>query len=105
MRYRLFLSIATASVLGSTAFAGTMGPMNASKDRTWVGSVSAGPVWERGGKTQTFFLAPDIEKTYAARKSTNAIASGELFAGIQKVFWLDANISPEDDNFRPSRHG
>ncbi|HFL3415691.1 TPA: hypothetical protein ACG3NL_001754 [Legionella pneumophila] len=27
MKYRLFLSIATASVLGSTAFAGTMGPV------------------------------------------------------------------------------
>jgi opacity protein-like surface antigen len=36
-------------------------------------------------------LAPEIEKTYAARKSTNAIASGELFVGIQKSLtsqWL-----------------
>lgn len=91
MKYRLFLSIATAGVLGSTAFAGTMGPVVPSKDWTWVGSVSAGPVWARGGETQTFFLAPEIEKTYAARKSTNVLASGELFVGIQKTWssqWL-----------------
>ena len=34
MKYRLFLSIATASVLGNTAFAGTMGPVIPSKDWT-----------------------------------------------------------------------
>ncbi len=91
MKYRLFLSITAVSVLGSTAFAGTMGSVVPSKDWTWVGSVSAGPVWARGGETQTFFLAPEIEKTYAARKSTNALASGELFVGLQKSWssqWL-----------------
>ncbi|HBD7044715.1 TPA: porin family protein [Legionella pneumophila] len=91
MKYRLFLSIATAGVLGSAAFAGTMGPVVPSKDWTWVGSVSAGPVWARGGETQTFFLVPEIEKSYRARKSTNALASGELFVGIQKTWssqWL-----------------
>lgn len=91
MKYRLFLSITSAGLLGSTAFAGTMGAVVPSKDWTWVGSIAAGPVWARGGETQTFYLAPEIEKTYAARKSTNAIASGELFVGIQKSFssqWL-----------------
>lgn len=91
MKYRLFLSIATASVLGSTAFAGTMGPVIPSKDWTWVASIAAGPIWASGGETQTFYLAPEIEKTYVARKSTNAIASGELFVGIQKSLtsqWL-----------------
>ncbi|MCC5792586.1 MAG: porin family protein, partial [Legionellaceae bacterium] len=91
MKYRLFLSLAAASVLGSTAFAGTMGSAISSKDWTWVGAVSAGPVWARGGETQTFFLAPELEKTYTARKSTNAIASGELFVGLQTALsspWL-----------------
>ena len=84
MRYRLFLSVVTAGVLVSTAFAGTMGPVTPSKDSTWVASIAAGPIWARGGETQTFYLTPEIEKTYAARKSTNAIASGELFVGLQK---------------------
>ncbi|HAT1746054.1 TPA: porin family protein [Legionella pneumophila] len=91
MKYRLFLFITAAGVLGSTAFAGTMGPAVPSKDWTWVSSIAAGPVWVRGGETQTFFLAPEIEKTYAARKSTNVLASGELFVGIQKTWssqWL-----------------
>ncbi|MCC5792255.1 MAG: porin family protein [Legionellaceae bacterium] len=91
MKHRLVLSLITAGVLGSTASAGTMGPVMAIKYWTWVGSVSAGPVWARGGETQTFYLAPELEKTYAARKSTNAIASGELFVGIQKPLtsqWL-----------------
>ncbi|HAT1762786.1 TPA: porin family protein [Legionella pneumophila] len=91
MKYRLFLFITAAGVLGSTAFAGTMGPAVPSKDWTWVSSIAAGPVWARGGETQTFFLAPEIEKTYAARKSTNVLASGELFVGIQKTWssqWL-----------------
>ncbi|HAT1822595.1 TPA: porin family protein, partial [Legionella pneumophila] len=71
MKYRLFLSVATAGVLGSTAFAGTMGLVIPSKDLTWVGSIAAGPIWARSGETQTFYLAPEIEKTYAARISTN----------------------------------
>lgn len=92
MKYRLFLSIIVASVSGSTAFAG--GAMESgipSKDWTWVGSIAAGPVWARGGETQTFFLTPDIEKTYLASKSTNALASGEIFLGLQKSLtsqWL-----------------
>ncbi|HAU0262639.1 TPA: porin family protein [Legionella pneumophila] len=91
MKYRLFLFITAAGVLGSTAFAGTMEPAVPSKDWTWVSSIAAGPVWVRGGETQTFFLAPEIEKTYADRKSTNVLASGELFVGIQKTWssqWL-----------------
>jgi opacity protein-like surface antigen len=84
MKYRLFLSMATAGVLASQASAGIMGPV-ASEEWTWVGSIAAGPVWARAGETQTFYLAPDIEKTYVAGKSNNAIAAGELFVGIQKA--------------------
>lgn len=91
MKYHSFLSIATASLLASQAFAGTMGSVVPAKDWSWVGSISAGPVWARGGDTQTFSLAPEIEKTYSARKSSNAFASGELFVGVQKALssqWL-----------------
>ncbi|HAT8178267.1 TPA: porin family protein [Legionella pneumophila] len=84
MKFRLFVFFAMTLVMVTQASAGTMGPVMVSTDWTWVSSVSAGPVWARAGETQTFFVAPEIEKTYAAQKSTNAIASGELFAGIQK---------------------
>ncbi len=49
-----------------------------------VATLSLGPVWERSGKTQTFYLAPNIEKTYAATPRTHALMDGELFLGIQK---------------------
>ena len=91
MKHHLVLSLVTASVLASQVSAGTMGTVAPPKDWTCVGSVSAGPVWVRGGETQTFYLAPEIEKTYAARISTNALASGELFVGLQKLLssqWL-----------------
>ncbi len=90
MKHRLVISAFTASMLVSTVSAGTMGPpVMPPKDWAWVGTVGAGPTWARGGATQTFYLVPEIEKTYAARKSSNALATGELFAGIQKA------LSPE----------
>lgn len=54
---------------------------------SFVASLSGGPVWENGGKTQTFFLAPQIEKTFAKNKTTDALAEGEVFVGIQKPLY------------------
>lgn len=76
----------SASLLATSALAGTMGPVTQHPDWAWVGTFSAGPVWESGGSTQTFFLAPGIEKTYAADKSSSALFHGEVFLGVQK--WL-----------------
>ena len=49
-----------------------------------VATLSVGPVWESGGNTQTFYLAPNIEKTYAANHASHALIDGEIFLGIQK---------------------
>ena len=49
-----------------------------------VFTISAGPVWATAGATQTFYLQPEIEKTYFANKSTTVLADGELFIGIQR---------------------
>lgn len=38
-----------------------------------VATLSLGPVWESAGNTQTFYLAPNIEKTYAANPMILAI--------------------------------
>jgi opacity protein-like surface antigen len=48
-----------------------------------VASLSAGPVWEHAGQTQTFYLTPEIEKTYVANNNTNTLADGEFFIGVQ----------------------
>ncbi len=85
MKYTGILSIAAAIMLTCPqSIAGTMGPIAAIKDWTWVGTISAGPIWESAGNTQTFYLAPDIIKTYAASNLTNALTDGEVFVGIQK---------------------
>jgi opacity protein-like surface antigen len=66
----------------SLADAGSMGQFV--PQWRWVGSLSAGPAWENAGATQTFNLTPEIEKTYSANKSTNAVADVELFLGSQQ---------------------
>jgi len=86
MRKHFFISLVIAGILNGHAMAGTMGSIKPEKDWSLVGALSAGPVWARGGETQTFYLAPQIEKTYVARKSTDALASAELFIGLQKYF-------------------
>lgn len=82
--------ILSSTFLVGNALAGTMGPVT-QRDWGWVGTLSVGPVWENEGSTQTFYLAPEIEKTYAAHKPSTALPSGELFVGIQKSLstqWL-----------------
>lgn len=86
MRAAAVLSI--ASILSCTqSIAGPMGPVGlgeTQKSWNWVGTISTGPVWEGAGQTQTFYLAPNILKTYAAEHTTHALFDGEVFAGIQK---------------------
>lgn len=74
----------SASLLTSSTLAGTMGPVTEQPDWTWVGTFSVGPVWNSGSTTQTFYLAPDIEKTYAGNQSTSTLFHGEVFVGLQK---------------------
>lgn len=62
-----------------------MGSVTEQPTWAWVGTLSAGPVWQGGGTTQTFYLTPDIEKTYTADKSTSALFDGEVFLGLQKA--------------------
>jgi opacity protein-like surface antigen len=47
-------------------------------------SLSLGPAWSSHGSTQTIFLRPNVEKTYAASQIGSTLASGELFYGLQK---------------------
>jgi len=75
----------SAGLLTGNAFAGAMGPVTYQPEWAWVGTFSAGPVWENGGRTQTFYLTPEIEKTYTANQSNNALFDGEVFVGLQKT--------------------
>lgn len=50
----------------------------------FVATLSLGPVWESAGDTQTFYLTPSIEKTYAAQHVSHALLDGEVFLGLQR---------------------
>jgi opacity protein-like surface antigen len=53
-------------------------------DTAWVVEVSGGPSWTQNGKSQTFNLSPDIEKSYIANQSKSTLITTELFLGIQQ---------------------
>ena len=74
----------SASLLATTGWSGTMGVA----PPVWrsVSALSVGPVWGHGGETQTFYLAPEIEKTYVAKKSNGTLVDGELFFGAQRDY-------------------
>ena len=50
----------------------------------FVSTLSSAAVWARAGQSQTFYLTPQIEKTYAATKSAHILSVGEIFMGLQR---------------------
>lgn len=85
MKKNSVVLLLSASFLTFSANAGTMGPVTVQPDWTWVGTLSAGPVWSSGDTTQTFYLTPEIEKSYVASQSTHTLFDGEVFLGVQKA--------------------
>lgn len=66
--------------------AGSLLAFQAEADNTGlslVSSLSVGASWAKGGETQALYLTPGIEKKYVADKTSNVLASGELFIGVQ----------------------
>jgi opacity protein-like surface antigen len=74
-------------------FNNTYADKSGAVESSWkrVFTFSAGPSWSQNGKTQTFFLQPDIQKTYDAQTSDKTLASGEVFLGLQRAF--NTNLS------------
>lgn len=77
------MMVMVIAIASNTLFAGSMGAINANPE-TFVTTLSLGPVWTAAGQTQTLFLAPGVEKTYAVDKSSQAVFDGELFVGKQR---------------------
>ncbi len=76
-------SIIVGTLLGCFITNGALAT-TAKPDWAWVGTLSAGAAWEVAGNTQTFYLTPEIEKTYKANRPTHGLFDGELFLGVQK---------------------
>lgn len=71
------------SIIGLLGFLPLMACANPT-DNHYIVSLSLGPTWAYVGESQTFYLAPEIEKTYAANKKHTVLAEGEIFLGMQK---------------------
>jgi opacity protein-like surface antigen len=85
MKKNSVVLMVSASLIAGNALAGPMGPLKQNQsDWGWVGAISAGPVWARGGETQLLFLTPELERTYVANKSTKTLFNGEAFLGLHK---------------------
>lgn len=69
-------------LISPVVISGTMGP--SVKETRFVGILSGAAIWENAGKTQTFYLAPGVEKSYVADSGTHALAEGEIFLGFQR---------------------
>lgn len=52
---------------------------------SYVVALSAGPALSNNGHTQTIRLQPDLEQTYAASNTSQLLASGEIFIGLQQT--------------------
>lgn len=86
MRKKNYIKLFVVSCFMNTAMAGTMGAMDPMFTRHWFAALSGGPVWAKAGKTQTFYLAPEMEKSYVANKGANTLPAGELSTGVQMSF-------------------
>ena len=64
--------------------AGTMGELFEPDTSAYIAALSLGPTWAPKSTNQTFFLQPDIEKTYAAGGNSQSFITDELFLGRQK---------------------
>lgn len=84
-----FLLLLISSIISGGATAGAeniFAWLGLPSNYPWVATLSTGPVWNGDGKDQTFFLAPEIEKTYRAKQTNNALIAGEIFLGLRQPF-------------------
>ncbi len=58
-------------------------PLNEPVPMKYIVTIGLGPASNGGGTSQTFFLQPDIEKTYTATSTRHTLVMGALFAGVQ----------------------
>jgi len=79
------LCSAVLAVMSAPSYSGTMGSIDQPSGS--VLTLSLGPTWNDGARTQTVFLAPEIFNTYSADRDTHTLGSGELFLGWQEPVW------------------
>lgn len=80
--------MALMGLITHSAVAGTMSDEQytpSARAYSYVATLSAGPAWGSGGQTQTFYLQPNIIKTFTTTRTSTVLADGELFLGLQQA--------------------
>ena len=52
---------------------------------SWVTTLSVGPIFASGGSQQALLVNPGVTRTYTANQTTNVLAEGDLFFGINRT--------------------
>ena len=82
---KIAVAASIGAILTTNGYAGAMGPlMDGAEKWTPVISISGGPAWTSNSHTQTIQLTTDTENSYVGVNETKALASGELFFGMQR---------------------
>lgn len=88
-------SILLGCLLSTNAIAGAMGESYNEGGWPFVITLSGGPAWSISGESQTFYLQPDVQKSYIAQlgghqlkllstgNGTHTLGTGELFLGMR----------------------
>ena len=79
----LGVSVASACQNGDTRC--HRSDLSASSFSPYVFSLSAGPVWAHGLKMQSYYLEPELFKTFTVTPHSNVLADGELFFGVKRA--------------------
>ena len=78
------------NVLSMTVMAGTPQNKTVGLDKTWISTLSVGTIWTKSGENQTFYITPDIERTYTAPTYHHALPLGSFFLGLQKPLFSES---------------
>lgn len=74
------------TILNDQAAASTLSVSRICQDCVFAGAISTGPTFASAGQTQTFYLSPNVVKTYAAQNTDTVLGQGAVFLGVQKSF-------------------
>jgi opacity protein-like surface antigen len=83
MKFKLLTIATLGAFLSNQAVAESLWPILETTTCSPVMTLSLGPAWTAGAETETFYLQPDIAKTYKVNRTPRSFGTGELFLGWQ----------------------
>lgn len=83
MKVNTLIMASLSAMLSSQAIAQSLWPIMETKNCSPFMTLSLGPTFTGGAESESFYLQPDVAKTYKVNRKVHAFGSGELFLGMQ----------------------